>query len=393
MNLNLIIPEGFATDGLKKKESPEPVPLVKAGGIANNSQLAPTEGDTPDILKKKAEDRAKLWDTSNIDDINQRVKINENRIKFGVNDKEKYNWDKQELYQSLNTPLPIDNKTVTELSGQAAKKIGISPELLSMNMLQEGVRGIVKQGLAKSQAYDEANIDKEKYKIDGGALNYGLDNFGDMADMFKKKGYLPKDFDFAKVPGTNNRGVVANGPAFKNNEDAMVAVAAYLKYNQDQVSDYAKEKGVKLTEEAKDYLTSKAYNSGPKRANEIIDGIKSGKVKMEDFEGNADKMQGKTNAHFNIGARMWIRNQLKNPDALKGEGSNVKQEQPAPKKQQSDPKWNSVNIVPNMESGTMIMKNSSGDAIDLGVDVSEWKKLSPQEKANITSKARPINHP
>lgn len=199
----------------------------------------------------------------------------------------------------FNTTLNIDNKKAIDIVKSVAKKTGLSPQFLGANAMQEGFNyAIIKQN--KSRPFKDFPVD--------GFLYYGLDTFSDSADRLKSKGYLPKDFSYKVFQQENEKGRKVNSAAFKTNEDALLAKAAYLKDFQDQVVDYAKRKGINLNPNAKDYFTMSAYNGGMGNAKIMIDELASGNYNQDAFVST-----GKTSrqgVHKNIDPRMkkmkWI---------------------------------------------------------------------------------------
>jgi len=183
--------------------------------------------------------------------------------------------DKKLMAELLSSDVKFDNKKAKDIILSVSKKTGLSPEFISASALQEGMNLAIRYPDEVSQSYVDAKID-EKYPIDG-FYNYGLDTFGDAYEKLKNKGYLPKDFDYKPYQAVNEKGQKVNTAAFRNNEDALTAKAAYLKDFMDNVKDMAKKKGVELDDRALKYFTVAAYNGGIGSASDMMDEMKGKK--------------------------------------------------------------------------------------------------------------------
>lgn len=183
--------------------------------------------------------------------------------------------DKKLMSELLSSNVKFDNKKAKDIILNVSKKTGLSPEFISASALQEGMNLAIRYPDEVSQSYVDAKID-DKYPIDG-FYNYGLDTFGDAYEKLKNKGYLPKDFDYKPYQAVNEKGQKVNTAAFRNNEDALTAKAAYLKDFMDNVKDMAKKKGVELDDRALKYFTVAAYNGGIGSASDMMDEMKGKK--------------------------------------------------------------------------------------------------------------------
>lgn len=254
------------------------------------------------------------------------------------------------------TVLPGGKKNLVETSREVAKRLNLDPNMLTSSALVEGVNAMfnpknkmVNGGLeVASSAYwtagDRNQLDVDKYPVD--AFYYaGLDNFGPVADKLKKKGYLPKDMDYALYPAWNesversinkfvtdknliktayegqgeakfkaidqinnilaNNGVKPNMTvAFKTPEDMIMAKGAWLRDMADQVDEYAAKKKVKLSPEEKNYLIMSGYNGGPGTMHSLINDIAAGNKEIT-------KTGGKNKAaHTHVKKRMDYMNYL-----------------------------------------------------------------------------------
>lgn len=221
----------------------------------------------------------------------------------------------------LNKKLSTDDRTAVDIIRRVAGKAGLSPSFLAANALQEGMNlAIMDNGNNEMDQEYEGSLpigkSMDKYPING-YLYYGLDTFGDSAEVLKKKGYIPKDFDYAPFKMINEKKQPVTTAAFKNNEDALTAKAALIRHFQDQVKEYSGKKNLKLGGEALDYMTMSAYNGGMGNAKKMIDEMASGKVSQKDF---IDKgLTSRKGVHKNIVPRIekmnWIDKMISGPVA------------------------------------------------------------------------------
>jgi hypothetical protein len=221
----------------------------------------------------------------------------------------------------LNKRLSGDDSNVVDIIRRVAGKAGLSPSFLAANALQEGMNlAIMDNGNDEMDQQHEGDLPVgksiDKYPING-FLYYGLDTFGDSADVLKKKGYIPSDFDYAPFERKNEKNENITTAAFKNNEDALLAKAAYIRHFQDQVKDYSAKKNLKLGREALDYMTMSAYNGGMGNAIKMMDEMSTGKVSQKEF---IDKgMTSRKGVHKNIVPRIekmkWIDKMISGPVA------------------------------------------------------------------------------
>jgi hypothetical protein len=247
---------------------------------------------------------------------------------FGVNDKGKGKkkstakvqivnkpWDpNQELIDNANKPMYYDDKTPTQLVKNASAKVGISPKLLYSSAWIEGMNKASIRPDLGSEAYKAAaesgKFNENDFPVDG-FYNYGIDTFGENYNRLEK--YLPKDFKNkfklflgeqeltkAEKKAGKKHGKIVNTAAFSSNEDALVAKAAFLKAEQDNVNSYAKEKGIDLDEDAKDYFTMAAYNTGFGNAKKMLEEYFKSKDKKSFIEKGETSFKG---VHRNISKR------------------------------------------------------------------------------------------
>lgn len=247
--------------------------------------------------------------------------------------------------------LPGSDKRLVDVSRDVAKKLKMDPNMLTSSFLVEGGNEIFREdGFPVSTAYDIASrrgvFDEGKYRADAFYVA-GLDNWGEVATKLKKKGYIPENMDYQIYPAWNEtveknivkrdnkgniveyvmpenlvraayegqgdeqvaaieeinkslakKGITPNQTAaFTNYEDMILAKGAFLKDFQDQVEEYANKKGVKMSDEERNYLTMSAYNGGMGTAMGLIDMMKSGSKVVKTGGKNVA-------AHRNVGKRL-----------------------------------------------------------------------------------------
>lgn len=194
------------------------------------------------------------------------------------------------------------NKTPIDIVKSVSLKTGIDPSLLYSSAFSEGMNKAINNPDDISEAYHEANKKGELkgFPVDG-FYNYGVDTFGDKMDVLK--GYLPEGFEsrYKLFKAYNEKGQEVTTAAFKTNEDALVAKAAFLKSEQDNVLNYTARNGINLDERALKYFTLAAYNSGFPNAQAMIDEY----VKSKNKDSYIDKGLTKyKSVHKNIMPRM-----------------------------------------------------------------------------------------
>lgn len=203
--------------------------------------------------------------------------------------------EKDLISKLLGSKMKFDDRTAREVIDSVSKKSGLPSDFLAASALQEGMNKSISDPDAVSEAYIKAGIGND-FPIDG-FYNYGLDTFTDAFPRLVKKGYLPQDFTYKPYQAFNEKDNLVNTAAFKNNEDALYAKAAYLRDMMDGVKQSAQKKGVKLNDRELQYFTMAAYNGGPGAANEMLDEmleqkkdaagyIKSGSVKKSKVHKN-----------------------------------------------------------------------------------------------------------
>ena len=97
-----------------------------------------------------------------------------------------------------------------------------------------------------------------------GAASYGLNNFVSRVPEMKKKGYLPEGFEnqFKKWDPDEKNKNITDSALFKSSDAAMIAKAARLKLDYDEIDEHAKKNGIKLSPQARDFFALAHYNSG-----------------------------------------------------------------------------------------------------------------------------------
>ena len=181
--------------------------------------------------------------------------------------------ERADLPEHLDTQVEGANDSFRNLSTKSAKKFGLKPELLYSSAMEEGMRGLIPTKANKSQTDYSGN---SKYPISG-FVNFGLDRFSDMFPDLVRRGYLSKDFskNFIKSVETLGKdeagaGQKVNSAYFKNVDSALEAKAAVLKKTSDDLSQFASQNKIELSDKAKDFFTLVAYNSGFGNAQKML---------------------------------------------------------------------------------------------------------------------------
>lgn len=251
--------------------------------------------------------------------------------------KKPYNLDDELTAKALSSNLYIDNRSAKDVILSASKKGNIDPSLLLSSAWQEGFNKTV-TGYGVSDAYENAvkgysefvddkskkvlkarasqnKLDKTQFPIDGFS-DYGLDTFGNNYDKLKK--YLPEGFDkrFQLYDAYNDKKDKAGNytpekirtAAFRTNEDALIAKAAFLNYEKDNVLNYAKKNKIDLDDDASTYFTLASYNSGFGNAQTMLNEYAKAKDKTAYINKGLTSLKG---VHKNIAPR-YNRRELSN---------------------------------------------------------------------------------
>ena len=173
---------------------------------------------------------------------------------------------------NVNKVPQYGTETFHDSAAKAAAKVGLDPALLYSSAQEEGASGLVPDEKGEIATADEQDKD---YPVSGFA-NYGLDNFhGNFKEMVKR-GYLPANFDYKPEKNTNELGQKVMSGIFRNTEDAMMAKAAYVRLEQDNLDDWTKKNGISnLSPTARQFFTLIAFNGGPGTAHKLINYYKS----------------------------------------------------------------------------------------------------------------------
>lgn len=266
---------------------------------------------------------------------------------ISTGDKPKKHWVFGEIGPAANKKL--GGMSVKDLMISAAKKGNIDPALLYSSAMVEGFNQVAAKGNQASPAYlnavngysefidedtnkvlkprvNQNKLDSKAFPIDG-FHDYGLDTFGDNYNNLKK--YLPQGFEsrfqfydaYNDATRTDASGKKIPNPmkirtaAFKTNEDALIAKAAFLNYNKDQVSGYVKQKGLTdLDQKTMDYFTLAAYNGGYGGAKTVIDEYYNSKDRANFIDKG---LTSKKNIHTNIYPRVAVEGDARKALGLK----------------------------------------------------------------------------
>jgi len=196
--------------------------------------------------------------------------------------------------------MPYDEKPTSEIVKSAATKMGVSPSLLMSSAWSEGMNKAVLKPDDISEAYASNEKNLSEFPVDG-FFNYGLDRFSDNYSNLKK--YLPVGFEtqFKSFKAKNEKNEDINTAAFKTNESALIAKGAMIREAQDNVNNYAKNKGLVLNNDEKDYFTLAAYNGGMGNAKKMLDEYSTSKDKGNFISSGLTTIRG---VHKNIISRL-----------------------------------------------------------------------------------------
>lgn len=217
--------------------------------------------------------------------------------------KKPFDWG-GELKAGYKSKLKYDNnRPADEIVLEAAKEGKIDPAELMTSAWVEGMNKAAARPDDVSEAYNNAAAKDpsiNQFPVDG-FHNYGVDTFGDNYEALKK--YLPPGFEqrFKLYDAVNEQKARIKTAAFRTNKDALIAKAAFMNMEKNNIKEYAKKHGVDLDDKAQKYFTMAAFNGGPGRARQMVDEY----VKAKDKNAYID--QGQTQygqIHKNISPRM-----------------------------------------------------------------------------------------
>jgi len=231
-----------------------------------------------------------------------------------LNQQGRYNWGSKLDTSFQNGP----GGNVREAVYNAANQNKINPALLYSSAMEEGMSGRVdkKSAQTASEAYvNWAAKNKDisnKYPIDS-FYNYGLDQFANQVPILQKKGYLPKDFNnnFTTFDATNEKNQKVKAAAFNSDANALVAKSAMMRQSQDQLDEYVKKTGVKLSPKQKDFFLLANYNAGEGNMQKMLKSYQDkGYLKNDDFLNPSFKPASYSGVYNNVQARLQSAKQL-----------------------------------------------------------------------------------
>lgn len=197
--------------------------------------------------------------------------------RYGEYAKERADWG-----DFLNFRLKRDpNISFKKVFADVGKRQGIRPELLYSSTMEEGMR----QMFPNARNSGVGGTDDPNYPIDG-FFGFGLDTFSDQYKDLVTKGYLdPKFADrFKPVYKTNEKGERVNSAYFKDMDDAILAKSAMIRSASDDISNWATQNKIPLSDKAKDFFTLVAYNAGMGNAQKMLSSYaKEGFLKDDSF--------------------------------------------------------------------------------------------------------------
>lgn len=228
-----------------------------------------------------------------------------------------------------DTPLRVNDTpqfgahTSKEMSSTAASKLGLDPALLYASAMEEGMSGSFAD--LKGEYQYERSGQSDKFPVNSSS-DFGLDQVRSEIKRYQAKGYLPADFqkhytNSKFIPGekgSGNKAATTNDVDLDSPESAMLLKAAYLKDNYDTVDKLAKDKGVSLSQPAKDFFSLVAYNAGSGNAKKMLEDYnKNGYLKNDAFlKGRPNKGDGLKEGSYktvyeNVIRRIQMRDALK----------------------------------------------------------------------------------
>lgn len=214
----------------------------------------------------------------------------ESRLTYAKAFKEKYGKDAEPGFGDI--PLRVNEKpawgsdTSKNLAAKSAQRLGLDPALFYASSMIEGQSGLYKGSVKGNPEVVRYTGDKD-YPVSA-VWSFGLDSLPDYLPYLKEKGYLPKDFDknfkvWDKDVSPAGEGYPNESIMFKNTDAGVQAKAAMMRAFYDELDDYAKNKGIKLNPEQRDYFALAHFNSGA-HGYEMLDAYnKAGLLKDNKF--------------------------------------------------------------------------------------------------------------
>lgn len=246
-------------------------------------------GDHLNQLAGGGDDKKKAKDTpesSAPKTIPRPAPDNEKSVQHYRNELHKKYGDKlegrEDIPEYLSQTYENETTPVKDIITKSASKSGLRPSLFYASSMEEGMRGLFPTARNKGKIDYSGN---DAYPISG-YVNFGLDNFADRYPELEKKGYLPSGFDknFQKSPEVNEKKEKTNSANFKDLSSAVQAKAAMVKYSQDQITKFAQDKKIPLSDKAKEFFTLATYNAGSGNAEKMLEEYsKQGYLKDDKF--------------------------------------------------------------------------------------------------------------
>jgi hypothetical protein len=190
-----------------------------------------------------------------------------------------------------DTPLRVneipetdwDKETPKQMVTAAVDKLGIDPALLYTSAMHEGMSGL--WGDKDNNIVTSGN---DKFQVSG-YNSFGLDTFSDAFPGLVKKGYLPADFqnNFIKrviPPQEGDNKTAVNSADFKDTKSALMAKAAMMKMEYDDIDSYAKQRKITLSPKARDFFALVDYNGGEGTGHQMLnDYYNNGQLEGDKF--------------------------------------------------------------------------------------------------------------
>jgi len=239
--------------------------------------------------------------------ITQVAQSEEDLLDKGKKKKKTGSYDfNNEMNKYGNRPMTFDNNTPANvIVADVAKTMNIRPDFLFSSAYVEGMNKAIvdPDGISEAYAKNLSQEAQQQYPVDG-FYSYGLDTFGTKLNELKQ--FLPPGFEsrYVLYDALNENNKPIKTVAFKTNKDALIAKAAFLKHEENNVKKYAQAKGLNLDSDALDYFTMASYNGGPGNMHKMLDEYASAKDKKAFID---QGLTSKKFIHQNVKKRMDVR--------------------------------------------------------------------------------------
>jgi len=191
--------------------------------------------------------------------------------------KDRYGSDTHYFRGYLDKADPATGRKVKDIISDVSKKTGVDPNLLYTTAMAEGLDNY------NFEPYPSGYVNE--YPVSG-IGHLGLDTIFDKKDALIKGGYLkPEYFDEIRAKDFNNeKSEDVTSADFKDLDQGLEGVAAFLNHSNDRLDSWSKRKGINLTDRQRQFFQNVAYNAGQGNARKMIESYKrQGFLKDEKF--------------------------------------------------------------------------------------------------------------